>query len=103
MSRLSEMIVRLCPMGRVGRGGRRGPGAGAVGRDKPHQPKRNGECGWEERNPRAPGRPKEEGKGGTLLPTSSHSEFFFEWVWACGKDGEERVRPTSGGPGVGSS
>lgn len=57
------------------------------GRDKPHQPKRNGECGWQERNPRAPGRPKEEGKGGTLPPTSSHSENISLSGYGAGKEG----------------
>lgn len=75
------------------------------GRDKLHRPERNGERGWEEGNPRAPGRPKEEGKGGTLPPTSSHSENFFcvgmglgrKVGLDCGKDGEERPsRPQVG-------
>lgn len=57
------------------------------GRDKPHRPERNRECGWEEENPRAPGRPKEEGKGGTLPPTSSHSENFSLSGYVAGKEG----------------
>ena len=75
-----------------------GWGRGAVGRYKPHQPKRNGEYGWEERNLRAPGRPKEEGKGGTLLPTSSHSENFS--LSGYGPVGR-MVRKGSGRPQVG--
>ena len=75
-----------------------------MGRDKPHQPEQNRECGWEERNPRAPGRPKKEGKGGTLPPTSSYSENFSLSGYGPGKEGwtvGRMVRKGSGRPQVG--
>ena len=74
---------------------------------------------WVETNPTSPngmgsvdgrrgtrgllGDPRKKAKEGPCSLQAPTQNFFFEWVWACGKDGEERVRPTSGGPGVGSS